>query len=250
MRTKPNQPKTIIYMRVSSEMQDVEMQLKECKEYVTANLSDRPCKIFSDPVLTSKIKMNKRPGLMAMLGDVASNDTVLVYKLDRLSRDIVEMVTIYRMIRAKGCRLVSLHDSNCDDEFTIGILGVMAQKERSDISTRSKSAHKLKQSKSELCSRHVPYGYKIDPDDFIQTTKRGKTVRKLGKLVPCPTEQQVISAALEMFDQGYSYRLICQKLTEMGCLNRYSNPFQPMTLCRVLKRESQTRNQRLYQHCQ
>jgi DNA invertase Pin-like site-specific DNA recombinase len=236
--------KYVIYQRVSTDLQDVETQQKECLNYIKQKEKEKSFEynIFEDPEMSSRVKMSNRTGLMEFLKFLTAGYHVVVYKLDRLSRDVVEMVTIYRMIKDKKCTIYSLNDPDCDNEFIIGLMGVLAQKERKDISDRTKAALRNKRSKNERIGT-VPYGYTLCPDKLIEIkNKDGDVELKPGLLLFAPSEQEALVQMCQYFDEGKSYRQIAQILTNQGYRNREGNPFQHMSIYRILCRTGRTRS--------
>lgn len=213
----------LIYLRVSTDQQDVQTQEDHCRQLI----KHQDAKVFSDPDVSSRVPMKDRQGLQDMLSHLKPGMTVVVYKLDRLSRDVIEMVTIYRMIKQKKCYLLSCSDSNCDNEFMMGLMGVLAQKERSDISERTKAKLASKKSRGERVGT-VPFGYDL-ADDKV-------------KLIPNPKEQEYISLMCELFEEGSSYQDITDHLNQLGYRNREGNPFQKMSVYRILRRLETTRS--------
>lgn len=218
----------IIYTRVSKEEQDVTTQEQLCKNFIEQIEQGNPYRyqLFSDPDVSSGLPMEKRPGLVAMRKVLRKGDKVVVFKLDRLSRDIIEMVTLYREIKSKSCEIHSLSEST--DEFTVGLMGVLAQKERADISLRTKAKLNVKKQRGERISGHLPYGFSL-AEDGIQ-------------LVPESAEQTVLALMCQLFDEGRSYRLIGKILNSQGYKNRQGNPFQTMSIYRILCRTGRTRS--------
>lgn len=237
--------KYVIYQRVSTDKQEVETQQKECLNYIKRkeNGNSFEYNIYEDPDMSSGVKMKNRKGLMDFLNSLRAGQHVVVYKLDRLSRDIVEMVTIYRMIKDKKCTIYSLNDPDCDNEFIIGLMGVLAQKERKDISDRTKSALKNKRSKSERTG-NVPYGYTLCPNKMVEIKNRqtGEVELKPGILIQFATEQEVLAQMTQLFDEGNSYRAIAHSLNNQGYRNREGNLFQHMSIYRILCRTGRTRS--------
>jgi site-specific DNA recombinase len=187
--------------------------------------------------------MDERKGLCEMLDDIKKGDTVVVFKLDRLSRDIIEMVTIYRMIKERKAFLYSLSESNADDEFMMGIWGTLAQKERADMSLRIKAKMKAKRERRERTSRHIPYGYSLDEENLITTKQRdGTVIEKPGKLIPVDHEQEGIAHMIRYYDEGMTYREISQELAHLGYMSRALKPFSAMSIYRILAREGKTRS--------
>jgi len=236
--------KYVIYQRVSTDLQEVETQQKECLNYIKQKEKGNSfeCKTFSDPEMSSRVKMKNRTALIQFLEFLSPGDRVVVYKLDRFSRDVVEMVTIYRMIKDKKCTIFSLNDPDCDNEFIIGLMGVLAQKERKDISDRTKAALRNKKSKNERTGT-VPYGFTLCKDKLIEIkNKDGEVELKPGLLLLAPTEQEVLAQMCQYFDAGKSYRQIAQILTNQGYMNREGKPFQHMSIYRILCRTGRTRS--------
>lgn len=75
---------------------------------------------------------------------MAHGDTLVVVRLDRLARSLKHLLELIDRLRAVGAHLRSLRDpidtSSPQGEFTLQILGAVAQLERSLISQRTKSA--------------------------------------------------------------------------------------------------------------
>jgi DNA invertase Pin-like site-specific DNA recombinase len=235
--------KYVIYQRVSTDDQCINTQKNECLNYIKTKHPGESFKysVYSDPDTSSKIKMSKRKGLQEFLNSLKSGHNVIVYKLDRLSRDIIEMVTIYRMIKEKGCTLYSLNDPDCDNEFIIGLMGVLAQKERKDISDRTKAHLRAKKEKNEKIGT-IPYGYTVCPDNLIRFKNSDNQIAyRPGNLIPLNSEQEVLDIMSQLFDQGLSYRGIAKALTCQGHKNRKGNPFQPTSIFRILVRIGKAR---------
>lgn len=222
--------KYVIYLRVSGDKQTIEQQLADILKYLKRQAEEFNYIVYADPdTSTKKKKMEDRPQLMEMLDALRSDDQVVVYKLDRFARDIIEMVTIHRMIKAKGCRIHSLNDSNADDELYMSIMGAIAQKERETLSIRIKSKLDYKREKGEKLGGKNPYGY---------VTKKSGDCKKL---IPNPDEQPTLNLMMELFDQGLSYRNIARELTRLGHMNRLGKPFQQMTVYNILLRYDRSR---------
>lgn len=234
----------LIYLRVSTDQQDMETQLRMCTERIQQfhPQGGSAYEVFADPDMSSGVALAKRVELQRLLGSVKKGDTVLVYKLDRLSRDIIEMVTIYRQIVNKcGARVISLNDPY-SDEFSVGLMGLLAQKEREVLRTRIKDKLTTKAKKGERYSRHLPYGYGIHATHKVPIKVGKETHYKPGVLIPVEDEQAVLARMKEFFEQGMSYGNIAQALTLSGYRNRAGNPFQKMTVYRILTRTGHTRS--------
>jgi DNA invertase Pin-like site-specific DNA recombinase len=124
------------YARVSTDEQDVELQLDALRE---AGCRDEL--IFIDKVSGAR---SNRPGLDACLYALESGDTLLVWRLDRLGRSMPHLVTLIQELLANGIAFRSLRDGAIDTtsasgELIFHIFSALAQFERRLIQERTKA---------------------------------------------------------------------------------------------------------------
>lgn len=133
--------KYVIYYRVSTKSQG-ESGLGLAAQERDVNLflstySDQPYEIITTitDVKSGKGSLSDRPQLQAAI-DLAKkhNATLLVAKLDRLSRDVE---TIAHVIKRTEIKIACMPNA---DNFQIHIYAALAQQERDFISTRTKAA--------------------------------------------------------------------------------------------------------------
>ena len=84
----------------------------------------------------------KRPELDKLLAKLREGDTLLVVKLDRLSRSLHDLLSIAGVIEKKGAHLRSLHDPLIDTtspngKLLFGLFAVLAEYERDLIRART-----------------------------------------------------------------------------------------------------------------
>jgi len=128
--------KLVGYARVSTDEQDVELQLDA--------LHGAGCRgesIFVDKVSGAR---TSRPGLDACLNALESGDTLLVWRLDRLGRSMPHLVNLIQELLAKGIAFRSLCDGAIDTtsasgELIFHIFSALAQFERRLIQERTKA---------------------------------------------------------------------------------------------------------------
>lgn len=226
----------VIFSRVSTKLQTVENQIRECIDYVNSNKqADDEIIRFDEPETSSRIPMEERTKLQEMLNFVKKGDVLVIYKLDRLARDGEELVYIYRSkLIKKGIKVVSLYEPHIDNA-NIHIYAFLGETERNNIRIRTISGLKQKQSKMEKVGT-CWYGYKTDPTK-IQTHRTD--CHSYGKpylLIPEETEQEQVRVMQELFAQGYSYGQIVSELESKGFRNRKGNPVHKSTVYRVLQR--------------
>jgi DNA invertase Pin-like site-specific DNA recombinase len=130
-----------VYVRVSTDGQDTEMQESELKEYCERR--------GWEPVLYrdrgQSGNKQDRPALNALLADLRKRklDVILVWSLDRLARSLKHLLTISETCRSLGVDLVSLRQ-NIDTTLPAGrltfqILGAVSEFERSLLVERVRS---------------------------------------------------------------------------------------------------------------
>ena len=121
----------------------VKVQVQLCKDYAGI--------IFKDREITFRIydqdegfsgKNTNRPGFQELMGDVKNDalDVVMVYKLDRISRNVQEFSAMYEIFEQHNVSFVSVKES-FDTTTPMGrtvmyILAAFAQLERENTSER------------------------------------------------------------------------------------------------------------------
>ena len=230
--------KYIIYLRVSTDMQDVAMQTNDILEFIKRLEDGKEFEyiVYIDHDTTAGLPLRKRLQLCGLLKDLKKGDKLCIYKLDRLSRDIIEMVSLHRQIKSIGCDILSPHDSYCNDEFIVSIMGSVAQQERTTLKTRVRSGMKNLRDKNLRSNYQIPYGYRLDTVNLVMKGKGENAKLKPGLLIEDKEEQRVLQFMQDLQEQGLSYEYIARNLTKMGCVNRKGNPFQKNTIYRILKR--------------
>ncbi len=121
---------TIGYARTSTEMQTQQLQLD-----ALANCD----RIFTETVSGAK-RIEDRPELMKALDHLRLGDQLIVWRLDRLSRSLPELLRIVAMIEAKGADFVSvtenLETKSAGGKLIFHIFGALAEWEREVIRAR------------------------------------------------------------------------------------------------------------------
>ncbi|WP_271800221.1 recombinase family protein [Dietzia maris] len=122
------------YTRVSTASQDAQLQLDAL---VVAGVQKRD--VFSDVTSGSRTAI-ERPGMKRLLDYVESGDTVVVWRIDRLGRSLIDVLNTVNLLRGKGVKIRSLSDG-IDPETTtgrlmLGMLATLAEYERELITER------------------------------------------------------------------------------------------------------------------
>lgn len=129
-------------------------------------------KVFSDVMSGAR---DDRPGLAELLAYVRDGDTVVVWKLDRLGRNMLHILQTVKELTDRGVTLVSVTDgidsSTPAGRMMIGVLGSLAEYERELIKERTA----LKRAVSRANGTKFGRPRKVEDTDHITTAKRMKT---------------------------------------------------------------------------
>jgi DNA invertase Pin-like site-specific DNA recombinase len=121
------------YARVSTEDQKLDLQLDAL----------RRAGVLEDNLHVEKVSgaASKRPALDNAIKDLREGDTFVVWRLDRLARNMRQLYARLDAIYAKGAGFRSLTEnfdfSTISGKFILGILGLVAEFERQIISQRT-----------------------------------------------------------------------------------------------------------------
>lgn len=128
--------KLVSYARVSTQEQDVQLQIDALeKAGCSRNL------IFIDKISGAK---SDRPGLNKCLVTLTKGDTLLVWRLDRLGRSMPHLVRLVEELGEKGIGFRSLCDGAIDTttasgELVFNIFSSLSQFERRLIQERTRA---------------------------------------------------------------------------------------------------------------
>ena len=122
------------YTRVSTVNQDAQLQLDAL---VDSGVQKRD--VFADVTSGSRTAI-ERPGMKRLLEYAESCDTVVVWRIDRLGRSLIDVLNTVNLMRDKGVKIKSLSDG-IDPETTsgrlmLGMLATLAEYERELITER------------------------------------------------------------------------------------------------------------------
>ncbi len=160
------------YARVSTEDQNLDLQRDALKK---AGVD--PGQIYEEHVSGAKAK---RPELTACLRTLREDDTLVIWRLDRLGRSVPDLIKILDQLKAKGTGLRSLSD-NFDTTTAMGImvfhmLATFAQFERDLVSERTKAGLKAARDRGKRGGR--PSKLKAKDVRMIKQLLKDKTVTK------------------------------------------------------------------------
>lgn len=217
------------YLRLSTDenkqSNSFEIQTQVINTFAKENDLEPILEQFSDTM--SGAKLEQRTGLMELLNTIKKDDKVIVQKLDRLSRDVMQTGWVRTEIARKGAELIIV-DSNGDSNDPMSLLmeqivTAFADYERKMIKTRIQATMNLKKSKGEKLGGSIPYGYDV--------VTEGKTKT----LVKNSDEQKVISSINRYQKKGMSLRGIATRLNERGIKTKTDKDFTHTQVKRILE---------------
>ncbi|MGA7502846.1 MAG: recombinase family protein [Candidatus Sulfotelmatobacter sp.] len=126
-----------------------------------------------------------RPALTRLLDDVAANkiDTIVVYKVDRLTRSLADFAKIVEALDAKGVSFVSVtqqfNTTTSMGRLTLNILLSFAQFEREVTGERIRDKIAASKRKGMWMGGRVPLGYDVRDRKLIVNHEEAKLVNNL-----------------------------------------------------------------------
>ena len=202
MKINENTPKVAIYVRVSTEEQakeglSIDAQIDKCEAFCHAR-DWKVFKIYKDAGFSAGTL--NRPALELLLRDAQEKkfSIILVYKIDRFSRKLKDLIMILEDLKEKNINFTSVTEqidtTSAMGEAFFQIIGVFAQLERGMVKERVELAFDRKIKFGEALFR-APYGY----------------VYQNKKLVLDPENSEKIREIFEMWSQDIDYKEISKK---------------------------------------
>lgn len=171
------------YTRVSTASQDAQLQLDAL---VDSGVQKRD--VFSDVTSGSRTAI-ERPGMKRLMDYIEPGDTVVVWRIDRLGRSLIDCLNTVNLLRDKGVKIRSLSDG-IDPETTsgrlmLGMLATLAEYERELITERVNAGiAAARQSGTRFGRPPVDPAVIAEKLDIAQSARRkGRTAAEAASLV-------------------------------------------------------------------
>lgn len=166
----------IKYVRVSSVNQNEDRQLDDASEYDL---------IYEEKV--SGKSTDQRTELQNMLKALRKGDEVFTHSIDRLARNTLDLLSIIKEIKDKGCSITfikegwkfSADNENKIQELMMTIMGAIAQAERATIRERQLEGIAIAKRKGVYDKAHPTKLNKVIIQQIIDDRKAGMTEREL-----------------------------------------------------------------------
>ncbi|MGN1201181.1 MAG: recombinase family protein [Candidatus Caccovivens sp.] len=217
--------KAVVYARYSCDNQteqSIEGQLRVCEEYAKNN-DILILNTYIDRAMTGTNDL--RPDFQRMLKDSKNKqwDYVLVYKLDRFSRNKYESVLHKKTLKENGVKVISAMENIPDTPEGIileSLLEGMNQYYSAELAQKVKRGMHETRLKGYFQGGTLLYGYKLDGRKIVVDEEQAEIVRYIYK----------------QYSLGIFVKTIIKTLTEKGVLYK-GKPLARNTVYGILKNE-------------
>ncbi|MFD2370849.1 recombinase family protein [Brevibacillus sp. GCM10020057] len=219
--------RTAVYIRVSTEDQAREgFSIPAQREKLLAYAHSQDwtvTRLYVDEGVSAK-DMN-RPQLARLLADVRSGgiDVVLVYRLDRLTRSVLDLYQLLQEFERCGVRFKSCTEvydtTTAMGRLFITLVAALAQWERENLAERVKLGMEQMVKERKRPGGPAPYGYNL----------------RDGALAIVPEEAAAVRMMFEQYASGETPRKIAEQANCLGARGKNGAPWSASAVLRLLK---------------
>ena len=217
--------KAVIYARYSSDSQreeSIEGQLRECTEYAERN-GITILRSYIDRALSARTA--DRPEFQNMIKDSEQKlfDVVLIWKLDRFSRDRYDSAHYKRILKKNGVKVVSVKENISDGPEGIileSMLEGYAEYYSAELSEKIQRGQKENALKCKNNGGNTPLGYVVGAD---------------GVLAVDPLTAPLVTEIFILYDSGESISEITASLNGRGLKTKKGKAFKIGGVSLILK---------------
>lgn len=217
--------KAVIYARYSSDSQreeSIEGQLRECTEYAERN-GITILRNYIDRALSARTA--DRPEFQNMIKDSEQKlfDVVLIWKLDRFSRDRYDSAHYKRILKKNGVKVVSVKENISDGPEGIileSMLEGYAEYYSAELSEKIQRGQKENALKCKNNGGNTPLGYVVGTD---------------GVLAVDPLTAPLVTEIFTLYDSGESISEITASLNGRGLKTKKGKAFKIGGVSLILK---------------
>lgn len=220
MKANTNSQSFVAYYRVSTSQQAITRLGVEAQQMMVHNFIRDDQEILKEFTEVESGKINERPELHKAIDFALENRaTLLIAKLDRLSRNAQFILSL----RDSGVPFIAV-DMPDANTLTIGLLAIIAQHEREQISDRTKRALAAKKARGEKLG--TPENLN---DDARKKAEKARTQNALNN----PANKQATELIRLYKETGMNFTQIAERLNEQGLRTRNFRLFRPSTVRRL-----------------
>jgi DNA invertase Pin-like site-specific DNA recombinase len=232
-----------IYTRKSSEegleqeFNSLHAQREACEAYIASQKSEGWALVrdqYDDGGISGGTL--ERPGLKQLLADIEDGlvDVVVVYKIDRLSRSLMDFSKLVEVFDRNGVTFVSVTQSfnttTSMGRLTLNILLSFAQFEREVTAERIRDKVKASRMKGIWMGGYVPLGYDVRDRKLVVNEQDAGSVRRIFDRFVEVGSATVLARELRregfrskqgtLVDKGYLYRLLNNRVYRGEALHK------------------------------
>lgn len=230
MATMPRRSRCAVYTRKSSEegldmeFNSLDAQRDACEAYVTSQKAEGWVALrdryddggFSGGTLD-------RPALKQLISDIEAGliDVIVVYKIDRLSRSLMDFARLVEVFDRNGVTFVSVtqafNTTTSMGRLTLNILLSFAQFEREVIGERIRDKFAASRKRGMWMGGFVPMGYDVKDRKLVVNEAEAATVRMIFERFAALGSASTLARALQAedirnkrgkrIDKGFIYKL-------------------------------------------
>lgn len=220
--------KAAIYIRVSTHWQidkdSLKVQRRELIAYAEIVLGIKDYVIFTDPGYSAK--NTDRPDYQAMMDRIRTGEFthLVVWKIDRISRNLLDFASMYDELKRLGVTFVSKNEqfdtSSAIGEAMLKIILVFAELERNMTSERVTAVMLSRANNGQWNGGRVPYGYSWDKESrtFSVVEQEAKVIRRMA----------------ELYEQYQSLLYVAKYMNEAGITTKTGKQWTPTTVRTML----------------
>lgn len=217
-----------IYVRVSTQFQidkdSLQVQKRELTAYAELVLGIREHEVFEDPGYSGKD--TSRPAYQRMMARLRSGEYshLLVWKIDRISRNLLDFAQMYEELKRIGVTFISKNEqfdtSTAIGEAMLKIILVFAELERQMTAERVTSVMLSRANNGQWNGGRVPFGY-----DWDKTSKTFTVNEK---------EADQYRFMCNLYEEKHSLLKVCGELNSRGITTKTGRPWNPVGVHKVL----------------
>lgn len=232
--SKLSENKAALYVRVSTQYQidkdSLPVQRSELINYCKYALDINSYEVFEDAGYSAK--NTDRPAFQQMMARLRTGEFshLCVWKIDRISRNLIDFSEMYVELKKLGITFVSKNEqfdtSSAMGEAMLKIILVFAELERNMTSERVKAVMISKARDGQWNGGKVPFGYNWDKESKTFSINENEAV--------------VVNHIYDLYEKEQSLLLVSRTLNERGFVTRRGLAWNPTTVSIILKSEFYT----------
>ena len=224
-----NSQRAALYVRVSTRYQvdkdSLPFQKKKLKEYLSF-LGIDDFEIFEDDGYSAK--NTDRPQYQRMLSCIRKNEFthLLVWKVDRISRNLLDFTSMYEELKQRKVTFISLNEqfdtSTAMGETMLKIILIFAELERKMTAERVMGIMLDRAENGLWNGGHVPFGYKLTNDiDFPVPDVGG--------------EADTIQLIFDKYEELHSAIQVSRYLYHLGMRGKHGGQWGSKFICDIIR---------------